>query len=408
MPATRPAREQRERRPQVADQTTNYQCPACTGPLHFEASTGRLECEFCSSVFSVEEIEARYAEKDAKAAAAQAQADKKAEAAATQSAAAEGEASGGWSTSDLGSWEEDEGFRAHNCPSCGADLICDDTTAATACPYCDNPAIVPGKLQGALKPDYVIPFKLKKKDAIASLKKHYEGKPFLPKVFKDENHLDEIKGVYVPFWLFNGEAEGAAAYEGTNVVVFERGDHRITQTSHFDVLREGSVEFSQIPVDAASKMDNDYMDSIEPYDYGEMVPFSTGYLPGYFADRYDEDVETCSPRADARAKATLAESLRNSVTGYASVMERSCFVNLKRGKVSYALLPVWLLNTSWNGEKYTFAMNGQTGKFVGHLPTDKALRRSFKLKVFGAAFAVCLAVAAALGLFDLIALTMGA
>lgn len=408
MPATRPAREQRERRPQVADQTTNYQCPACTGPLHFEASTGRLECEFCSSVFSVEEIEARYAEKDAKAAAAQAQADKKAEAAATQSAAAEGEASGGWSTSDLGSWEEDEGFRAYNCPSCGADLICDDTTAATACPYCDNPAIVPGKLQGALKPDYVIPFKLKKKDAIASLKKHYEGKPFLPKVFKDENHLDEIKGVYVPFWLFNGEAEGAAAYEGTNVVVFERGDHRITQTSHFDVLREGSVEFSQIPVDAASKMDNDYMDSIEPYDYGEMVPFSTGYLPGYFADRYDEDVETCSPRADARAKATLAESLRNSVTGYASVMERSCFVNLKRGKVSYALLPVWLLNTSWNGEKYTFAMNGQTGKFVGHLPTDKALRRSFKLKVFGAAFAVCLAVAVALGLFDLIALTMGA
>lgn len=393
----------------MADQTTNYQCPACTGPLHFEASTGRLECEFCSSVFSVEEIEARYAEKDAKAAAAQAEADKKAEAATAQgAAAAEEEASGGWSTSDLGSWEEDEGFKAYNCPSCGADLICDDTTAATACPYCDNPTIVPGKLQGALKPDYVIPFKLKKKDAIASLKKHYEGKPFLPKVFKDENRLDEIKGVYVPFWLFDGEAEGAASYEGTNVVVFERGDHRITQTSHFDVLREGGVEFSQIPVDAASKMDNDYMDSIEPYDYGEMVPFSTGYLPGYFADRYDEDVETCSSRADARAKATLTESLRNSVTGYASVMERSCFVNLKRGRVSYALLPVWLLNTSWNGEKYTFAMNGQTGKFVGHLPTDKALRRSFKLKVFGITFAVCLAAAVALGLFDLIALTMGA
>lgn len=393
----------------MADQTTNYQCPACTGPLHFEASTGRLECEFCSSVFSVEEIEARYAEKDAKAAAAQAKADSSAEAeAAHGAAAADEEASGGWSTSDLGSWEENEGFKAYNCPSCGADLICDETTAATACPYCDNPTIVPGKLQGALKPDFVIPFKLKKKDAIASLKKHYEDKPFLPKVFKDENHLDEIKGVYVPFWLFNGEAEGAAAYEGTNVVVFERGDHRITQTSHFDVLREGSVEFSQIPVDAASKMDNDYMDSIEPYDYSEMVPFSTGYLPGYFADRYDEDVETCSPRADARAKATLAESLRDSVTGYAAVTERSCFVNLKRGRVSYALLPVWLLNTSWNGEKYTFAMNGQTGKFVGHLPTDKALRRSFKLKVFGAAFVVCLAAAVALGLFDLIALTMGA
>lgn len=393
----------------MADQTTNYQCPACTGPLHFEASSGRLECEFCSSTFSVEEIESLYAEKNAKAAAAQAAADERAEArAAENAAAAEGAASEGWSTSDLSSWEEDEGFKAYNCPSCGADLICDETTASTACPYCDNPTIVPGKLQGALKPDYVIPFKLKKADAIASLKKHYENKPFLPKVFKDENHLDEIKGVYVPFWLFNGKAEGTASYEGTNVVVFKRGDHQITQTSHYDVLREGSVEFSQIPVDAASKMDNDYMDSIEPYDYSEMVPFSTGYLPGYFADRYDEDVEACSARADARAEATLVESLRSSVTGYEAVMERSRFVNLERGAVEYALLPVWLLNTSWNGEKYTFAMNGQTGKFVGHLPTDKTLRRNFKLKVYGIAFVVCLAAAIALGLFDLIALTTGA
>lgn len=386
----------------MSDQVTNYQCPACTAPLHFEAGAGQLECAFCSSVYTVEQIEALYAEKDAKAAHAHAHAEAKAKADAANAAAE------GWDVSGMAGWAvEDEGVRAYNCPSCGAELICDEVTAATACPYCDNPTIVPSQLQGVLRPDYVIPFKLKKEDAIAALKKHYEGRPFLPKVFKDANHLEEIKGVYVPFWLFDGEAEGAASYDGTLTRVYDRGDFRVTATSHFDVYREGSVSFSRIPVDASKKMDNDYMDSLEPYDYGELVPFSTGYLPGYFADKYDDGVEECSGRADARAEATLIESLRSSVVGYEAVLEGARHVSLKRGAVKYALLPVWLLNTTWEGQRYTFAMNGQTGKFVGHLPTDKALRRSMKLKVYGIAFAACLGLALGLGLLDLFAMLGG-
>ena len=385
----------------MADQVTNYQCPTCTGPLHFEASTNRLECAYCSSVFSVEEIEARYSKKDEKAAQASATAEMKAKAEAEQAAAE------GWDASSMSNWGHDEGVKAYNCPSYGAELICDEMTAATACPYCDNPTIVPSKLQGVLKPDFVVPFKLKKEDAIAALKEHYKGRPFLPKVFKDDNHLDEIKGIYVPFWLFDGEAEGSAAYDATTSRSYESGEYLITETSHYDIYREGSVAFSRIPVDASTKMDNDYMDSIEPYDYGEMVPFSTGYLPGFYADKYDETVEDCSGRADARAEATLVESLRASVQGYEMVSQKSIFVNLKRGEVKYALLPVWLLNTSWKGEKYVFAMNGQTGKFVGHLPTDKALRRNMKFKVYGIAFLVCLGIAIGLGLFDLLALMRG-
>ena len=45
-------------------------------------------------------------------------------------------------------------------------------------------------------------------------------------------------------------------------------------------------------------------------------------------------------------------------------------ITLKRGKVHYALLPVWLLSTKWQGKNYLFAMNGQTGKLVGDLPTS--------------------------------------
>lgn len=380
-------------------QVTNYQCPACTGPLHFDAASGVLECAFCGSKYANEEIEAQYAQKNAAAAEAQARAEAKAEA----------EASSAWDTSGFTEdWGEDAGsIRVYNCPSCGAELVCDETTAATSCPYCDNPTIVPGKLAGTLKPDVVIPFKIKKEEAIAALKNHYVGRPFLPKVFKDANHLDEIKGIYVPFWLFDGEAEGFATYEGLKSFVYRMGDHQVTETSHFEVLREGSVSFARIPVDASKKMDNDYMDSLEPFDYDELKPFSTAYLPGFYADKFDDSVEECSVRADTRAQASLEGLLDASVVGYDLVNKQASIINLNRGEVKYALLPVWLLNTSWNGQKYVFAMNGQTGKFVGDLPSDKSLRRNMMLKVYGIAFVACLALAVGLGLLDMLAMLGG-
>lgn len=384
----------------MATQVTNYQCPACTAPLHFEATTGQLQCDFCGSAFAVEEVEAFYAEKDEKAAAEMEKADaQRAQEEAEAQAEAEAEAeAAGLSVEEDAAWHDSvaseqwsvEGtdLRIYNCPSCGAELVCDETTAATACPYCDNPTIVPGQLRGMLKPDYVIPFKLKKEDAIAGLKRHYEGRPFLPKVFKDENHLQEIKGVYVPFWLFDGEAHGSASFTGTRTRVYPVGDTRVTETSHFNVYREGVVAFSKIPVDASSKMDNDYMDSLEPFDYSEMRPFSTAYLPGFFADKYDEGIDECGSRADDRARATIVDSLRSSVTGYEGVIDRGAHVVMKRGEVKYALLPVWLLNTRWNGEMYQFAMNGQTGKFIGHLPTDKGKRLRTFAGVYALAFLV--------------------
>ena len=115
----------------MATEITNYQCPACTAPLRFDGESGKLVCDFCGSTYSVAEIEALYAEKD--------------KAAAEASQKAEEKESAGWDT--------DENLRAYQCPTCGAELITEKTTAATACPYCGNPTLVPGQLTGSLKPD---------------------------------------------------------------------------------------------------------------------------------------------------------------------------------------------------------------------------------------------------------------
>ena len=192
-------------------QITNYQCPACTGPLHFEGSSGMLECEYCGSRYPVREIEELYRDKE-----------KAAEAAGVQAQAAAQAA-----PKDEYAWEpENEHLRVYTCPSCGAELFCDETTAATSCPYCGNPTVVPGQFHGQMKPDYILPFRLDKNAAVAALKNYYKGKKLLPKAFSEQNHIEEIKGVYVPFWLFDGRVSADISFNATRVRSFTSGDRK--------------------------------------------------------------------------------------------------------------------------------------------------------------------------------------
>ena len=349
-------------------QVTNYQCPACTGPLHFSAETGKLTCDYCGSAYDVAEIEALYAQKEAEAAAAKEAADAKAEAAKADAAD-----DGGWDTSDLSSdWGADaDGLRVYGCPSCGAELICDETTAATSCPYCGNPTVVPGQFSGALKPEFVLPFRMTKDDAVRALRAHYRGKPFLPRSFTAGNHIEEIQGVYVPFWLYDGRMEARGAYKAEISESHREGDYIVTTTRHFDVARVGDADFVRVPVDGSSKMPDAHMDAIEPFDYSDLKPFSTAYLPGFLADRYDEDDKKCAARVLTRMKNSTAAALHDTLGGYTGVQTLSEQLDPRTLEPHYALLPVWMLHTRWKEQDFLFAMNGQTGKLIGDLPVDK-------------------------------------
>ncbi len=351
----------------MPSQVTNYKCPSCTGPLHFSSATGRLECEYCGSFFTVEEMERRYAQQEQQAA----QASQAAEERRAAGKEDEGE-----------NWGVSEGMRAYNCPSCGAQLMCDANTAATSCPYCGNPTIVPGQFSGARKPDYVIPFKYDKQAAIDALKKHYEKKPLLPRVFKTQNHLEEIQGVYVPFWLFDQDGDADMTFEATRSHTTRQGEWRVTRTDHFSIRREGTVSFARIPVDASTKMPDENMDSIEPFHYEELKPFSTAYLPGFLADRYDVTAEDSSPRAARRCQTSCESAIRETVMGYETCVPTSSNVNVQNTDVKYALLPVWLLHTKWNGQDFLFSMNGQTGKLTGDLPVSMGRFLGFFFAIF--------------------------
>ena len=333
-----------------------YKCPCCGGAIAFDSSIQKMKCPFCDTEFEMETLQA-------------------------YDAALNNEKPDNmnWDSTGGTNWQpgETEGMRIYICQSCGGEIVGDEHMTATSCPFCNNPIVVAGNVSGMLKPDIVIPFKLDKEAAKRALNEHLQGKRLLPKQFKDQNHIDEIKGIYVPYWLFDADADADIRYRATRVRAWSDRNYRYTETSHYIVNRSGSLGFTAVPVDGSSKIADDLMESIEPFDISQAVDFQTAYLAGFLADKYDVNKETCIARANERIKVSTEQAFASTVTGYASVTPEASSIRLSNAHAKYALYPIWLLNTTYDGKQYTFAMNAQTGKFVGDLPADKGAKRKW-------------------------------
>ena len=329
-----------------------YKCPSCGGAIEFDSHSQKMKCPYCDTEFDLETLK-KYDEQLSK------EAEQK-------------DDISDWQTDPGKQWQEGEtdGMNVYTCKSCGGEIVSDENTGATSCPYCGNPVILTERFRGALRPDIVIPFKLDKKAAKEAYYKHIKGRPLLPKVFRRENHIDEIKGSYVPFWLFDADVAADARYKATKVRTWSDSDYDYTETSYYSVDRSGNMSFVSVPVDGSSRMPDDLMESIEPYRVAEAVEFQTAYLAGYLADKYDVDAQQSTDRARERMKESAQDVLRDTVKGYASVIPENTNVRISGGDAKYALYPVWILNTTWRGKKYIFAMNGQTGRMTGDLPVD--------------------------------------
>ena len=186
------------------DTMLQYKCPCCGGAIAYDGASGKMKCPYCDTEFDLETLKSYDAELKG---------DKDDELE--------------WKEDERAHFDEESGMNIYVCSSCGGEIIAEETTSAMSCPYCGNPVIFKSQLKGELCPDYLIPFKLDKAAAKAALKKHLSGKKLLPKVFSNENHIDEVKGVYVPFWLFDTDADARARYRALRCA---RGRTKTTTT----------------------------------------------------------------------------------------------------------------------------------------------------------------------------------
>ena len=324
-----------------------YKCPCCGAGLPFDQATQKMTCEYCDTEFELEAVKA-YNESLTQ----------------TDSETID------WEETSCSEWSADEqnAIRSFTCPSCAGVLLTDENTAATFCPYCGNPTILPGRVSSGLKPDGVIPFKTGKDDAKSAFLRLCKGKPLLPKDFASSQRIEEITGMYVPFWLYNCDSNFSGRYRATRVHSWTRGDYIYTKTDYYQLMRACVAEFVHIPLDGSSKMDDATMESIEPYDCSQMVDFDTAYLSGFLADKYDVEAKDGEARIRQRVNNSMEQLLAPSLLGYSTVVPVGKNLQIKHSKANYVLFPVWMLTSRYKGKTYFFAMNGQTGKMTGTLP----------------------------------------
>lgn len=331
----------------MVTEVMEYKCPCCDAPLIFGEEAQQMKCEYCDTHFDIETVREYNAPLVQK-----------------------GDEGVHWEEQVSNTWTEEEAghLQTYSCASCAGELVTTETTAATFCPYCGNPTILPGRLSGNLKPDCIIPFKNTKEDAKTAFLNLCKKKPLLPRYFTRQQQVERITGIYVPFWLYDCRADFSGTYKATRMHHWTDGNYNYTKTDHFQLRRCADAQFAKIPMDGSRKMDDAIMESIEPYDYSGITEFDTAYLSGFLAEKYDVESREGEPRIRERVDASMNAMVSQSMMGYATTIPVQRSLNISESAAKYALLPVWILTTRYQDRVYTFAMNGQTGKMTGSFP----------------------------------------
>ena len=364
-------RNERRNKRRINMETRTTVCPSCGGKVVFDPTLGKVKCEFCGTEFTPAKIDEAWSGNEEISSAPVA----------------------------LEEFGVDE-MRSYSCSGCGAELMADLNTAVLQCPYCGNHSIVPAQLSGSLRPNFIIPFSYTKEQAMEKYREFTKKRFLLPLSFRRNSHIEEMQGVYVPFWLFDGRVNMTGDYLADDKTDHGSDKDILDVISDLDPLsfkvhREGSMNYRKVPADASRRMEDKLMDSIEPYELDKLKGFSPSYLPGFLAERYDVSMEECRERAHERIENTMRSKVRDTIK-HNTIAHRAEDFEYSGEQASYAMFPVWTLVTRWGGKTCKFAMNGQTGRMVGDLPVSPFRMMALLIPLFLGILFVGLLVMAAI------------
>ena len=348
-------------------------CPQCSANLIFNPETQKLECAFCGGAFDPAKLESvpdELKEGKTKAAPDQAKAfegDKESvfedEADNANFTIGENEASA----------EDDIEKTEFVCNACGARVVTDSHTSATFCAFCGSPAIVGQRLAENFRPKYMIPFSVGRDRAENLFIEWAKGGRWTPMNFVSQKNIAKLTGLYVPFWLFDYIIDVDVKGKGTDSSV--SGNVKTISDYEFNV--KGTMVLDNIPLDGETRIDDDLMEAIEPFNMEKMISYDYKYLPGFFADRFDLDADALKSRAFRRGRQYIDQFVKTKIRKYDSYSITHNDTTFKEVRADYALLPVWFMSYKYLGKYYYFAINGQTGEVAGKLPISPLKRLVF-------------------------------
>lgn len=341
-----------------------YKCPNCGGPIKFDPQQGLFTCEYCKSKFAETDLNKMTEKQEQK------ESQKPAEENADDSS---------------------EDAKVYTCPSCGATIVTDATTAATFCYYCHNPVVLSGRLEGRYKPDYVVPFKIDRKKALEIFEEWIKNKKYVPREFYSKDQIEKFTGVYFPYLLYTCRIDGEIDAQATKKTVSMAGNIESTTNETYHVVRRGNMEVKHVMKNALKKVNSILAECVLPFDASELKPFNMSYLSGFLAEKRDMEKEDFAETVEQEVREYAAAQLKASASQYDNITVTKDNTKLVNPKWEYALMPVWTLTYNDNGKIYYFSINGQTGKTIGELPVDeRKIKKTFLLIFLIMGFALAL------------------
>lgn len=339
-----------------------YNCKNCGAILYWNPSSNSLECEYCGEKFLPTDFDTEQN---------------------TSEELTEKEKSFTPEKADENITATDESdsddLVVYKCSQCNAEVVTSRSTIATTCAFCGEALSMTNKLVDNFKPDCVIPFKITKEEAMKLFKEYTKKGVLTPKDFAKSNEVEKMKGMYAPFWLHSFKNTSTSIVSAVKTTSSRRGYDKVEKHHIYEVDIDSMAEFENIPTDALKNINDELMDSVEPFDYSNLKTFSPAYMSGFYAEEYNEDGDTTFTRAKERADNAMKEQILSYVKGYSTTSIKAYNSDITDADKKYTMLPVWLFHVKYNGQNYLYAVNGQTGKVAGKLPKCKKLMFKYGL-----------------------------
>lgn len=277
------------------------------------------------------------------------------------------------------------------CTGCGAEVTVNTESAMTArCHWCRHVFGVNEQVANGAVPDAVLPFHIRKDDAVARIRQ-FVGKRqlFALKQFKEEFTPENVIAVYLPYMIVDGNASADIAGKGeikTREYTRGSGDKKRTyyDADVYQVGRHVDFTVDDLPLESSSERGNldtrvntnNIINTILPFDTKNAVKWNASYLVGITSEKRDSDVEQLRPRLEDQllsiARCQVEASVRRFDRGVRWERER-LDVHGTRWVAMY--LPVWLYSFHQPGRNggmlHYIAVNGRTGETMGSVPVQQ-------------------------------------
>lgn len=325
--------------------TDKFPCPSCGGIMEFSPDEQRLQCPYCKTVVEIENEETyvrEYKLRDA-----------------------EEKASHNWGEDKL----------VIKCSNCGGATVVDSSAKASFCSFCGSSHVVKTDENAGIKPESMIPFKVNREKGKKKFKSWIRGKFFAPGELKNDQTLERLQGVYIPFFTYDSPSNTAyTAKRGTyyytsrtRVVNGKTVTERVRHTRWTTVRGIYSNYFDDVLVNVSRKIDDDLVKRMGGYKLRKLLPYKAEYMSGFMAEKYSISLNDGWHKAKMDIDDRIDMGIRRQVGGDEfRLLNKS--TDYGEIKYKHLLLPMWISAYRYKDKTYKFLVNGQTGKVSGEYP----------------------------------------